>query len=108
VMISVSDAGQGFRASLEPTRGGGARWDDRAALEAAMLRATSRFHDAGRGQGLLGIRKYVAKWKAKMTVRSGSARIGIIPDWDSESPMLENLAPFPGAQLQITIPQVVE
>ncbi len=108
VVIAVSDCGVGFRQSLAPTRGATAdRWDDGAALEAAVLRATSRFRDPGRGQGLAGIRRYVAKWKAKMTVRSGTARIGIIPEWDDEQALTENLAPFPGAQVQIIIPQAV-
>ena len=93
--------------SLAPTRGATDRWDDGAALEAAVLRATSRFRDPGRGQGLAGIRRYVAKWNAKLTVRSGTARIGIIPDWDDEPALSEQLAPFPGAQMQIIIPQAV-
>ncbi|MDZ7630772.1 MAG: hypothetical protein U5K74_05275 [Gemmatimonadaceae bacterium] len=108
VVIAVSDCGVGFRQSLSPTRGSADRWDDAAALEAAVLRATSRFRDPGRGQGLAGIRRYLAKWKAKLTIRSGTARIGIIPEWDDEPPMLEHLAQFPGAQMQIIIPQAVE
>lgn len=108
VVIAVSDCGLGFRQSLAPTRGTTTdRWDDAAALEAAVLRATSRFRDPGRGQGLAGIRRYVAKWKAKLTVRSGTARIGIIPEWDDEPALTEHLASFPGAQMQIIIPQAV-
>ncbi len=107
VVIAVSDCGLGFRQSLAPTRGATDRWDDGAALEAAVLRATSRFRDPGRGQGLAGIRRYVAKWNAKLTVRSGTARIGIIPEWDDEPALSEQLAPFPGAQMQIIIPQAV-
>lgn len=108
VVIAVSDAGLGFRQSLGPTRGSTmSRWDDGAALEAAVLRATSRFHDPGRGQGILGIRRYVKKWDAKLSIRSGTARIGIIPSWDDDQALVENLAPFPGAQMQITIPQLL-
>jgi anti-sigma regulatory factor (Ser/Thr protein kinase) len=107
VVIAVSDHGVGFRESLGPTRGGGDRWDDRAALEAAFHRSVSRFHDAGRGQGLAGIQKYARKWDAKLTLRSGTARIGLIPPWDKDVPMLEHLAPFPGAQMHIIIPQVI-
>jgi anti-sigma regulatory factor (Ser/Thr protein kinase) len=106
VVIAVSDHGVGFRESLGPTRGGGDRWDDRAALEAAFHRSVSRFHDAGRGQGLAGIQKYARKWDAKLTLRSGTARIGLIPSWDRDVPMQEHLAPFPGAQMHIIIPQV--
>jgi anti-sigma regulatory factor (Ser/Thr protein kinase) len=107
VVIAVSDSGVGFRQSLAPTRGGSDRWDDAAALEAAVLRATSRFRDPGRGQGLAGIRKYMGKWDAKLTVRSGTARIGIIPSWDDDPPLLEHLPVFAGAQYQMIIPQAV-
>jgi anti-sigma regulatory factor (Ser/Thr protein kinase) len=109
VVIAVSDSGVGFRESLgqRNSRVAAERWDDAAALEAAVLRATSRFTDPGRGQGLAGIRRFMGKWGGKLTVRSGTARIGIIPDWDDDQPMLEHLAPFAGAQYQMTIPQAL-
>ena len=107
VVIAVSDSGVGFRQSLAPTRGASDRWDDAAALEAAVLRATSRFRDPGRGQGLAGIRKYMGKWDAKLTVRSGTARIGIIPGWDDDAALIEHLPAFAGAQYQMIIPQMV-
>jgi len=109
VVIAVSDSGVGFKTSLGQTvsRGATDRWDDAAALEAAVLRATSRFRDPGRGQGLAGIRKYMGKWEAKLTVRSGTARIGIIPSWDDDKALVEHLAPFAGSQYQIIIPQAV-
>jgi hypothetical protein len=28
-----------------------------------------------------------------------------VPPWDDDVPLQENLAPFPGAQVQITIPE---
>jgi len=107
VVIAVTDCGIGFKQSLAPKRGSSDRWDDGAALESALSRGTSRFHDPGRGQGLAGIKRYVAKWGAKMTIRSGTARIGIIPTWDDELALIEHLPPFPGAQMQIIIPQAV-
>lgn len=109
VVIAVLDAGLGFRQSLEsagnhvPTE----RWDDAAALEAAVIRGVSRFRDPGRGQGLAGVRKYVGRWGGKLSVRSGTARIAIVPDWDDDTPLEEGLAPFPGAQIQVTIPERV-
>jgi anti-sigma regulatory factor (Ser/Thr protein kinase) len=109
VVIAVSDSGVGFQESLLPKRAGRDRWDDVAALEAAVMRSTSRFHDPGRGQGLAGIRRYVAKWNAKLTVRSGTARIGIMPDWDPEQQaLIKDMPHFPGAQMQITIPQATK
>ena len=109
VVIAVSDAGIGFRASLEsaPGKPRGDRWDDAMALEEAVVRGVSRFRDAGRGQGLAGIRRYVGKWDGKLSVRSGTARISIVPSWDDDLPLQEHLSPFGGAQMQITIPERV-
>ncbi|HEU4993358.1 MAG TPA: ATP-binding protein [Gemmatimonadaceae bacterium] len=109
VVIAVCDAGVGFRCSLE-TSGHLAtadRWDDAAALEAAVIRGVSRFRDPGRGQGLAGVRKYIGRWDGKLSVRSGTSRIAILPDWDDDVPLKENLPAFPGAQIQVTIPERV-
>ena len=107
VVIAVCDAGVGFRSSLE-TSGSHVpsdRWDDAAALEAAVIRGVSRFRDPGRGQGLAGVRKYTGRWSGKLSVRSGTARIAIVPDWDEDVPLQEHLPYFPGAQIQVTIPE---
>jgi len=109
VVIAVCDAGVGFRSSLE-TAGNHVpsdRWDDAAALEAAVIRGVSRFRDPGRGQGLAGVRKYIGRWGGKLSVRSGTSRIAIVPDWDDDLPLEENLPNFPGAQIQVTIPERV-
>ena len=112
VVIAVCDAGVGFRRSLESSPGHrkSDRWDDGMALEDAVLRAASRFRhgDAGRGQGLAGIRRFIGRWSGKLTVRSGTARIAITPEWDDDEPMRESLPFFPGAQMQITIPERVK
>jgi anti-sigma regulatory factor (Ser/Thr protein kinase) len=109
VVISVTDAGLGFRQSLEsaPGKTFGDRWDDAAALEEAVIRGVSRFRDPGRGQGLAGVRRYVGRWDGKLSVRSGTARISIVPAWDDDVPLAENLPDFPGAQVQVTIPERV-
>ncbi len=106
VVIAVSDAGVGFRHSLEATqaRRFGDRWGDGAALEAAVIQNVSRFRDPGRGQGIAGIKRYLSRWAGKLSIRSGTARIAIVPPWDDDAPMTEHLAPFPGAQVQIVIP----
>ena len=107
VVIAVCDAGVGFRQSLEsaPGRVRSDRWDDAMALEEAVVRGVSRFRDPGRGQGLAGVRRYVGRWDGKLSVRSGTARIAIVPTWDDDVALSENLPPFPGAQMQITIPE---
>ena len=107
VVIAVCDAGVGFRQSLEsaPGRPRSDRWDDAMALEEAVVRGVSRFRDPGRGQGLAGVRRYVGRWDGKLSVRSGTARIAIVPSWDDDVALRENLPHFPGAQMQITIPE---
>lgn len=107
VQIAVCDAGLGFRRSLEsmPGRVTDDRWDDAAALEEAVVRGVSRFRDRGRGQGLAGARRYVGRWDGKLSVRSGTARIALVPSWDDDVPLQEKLAPFPGAQVLVTIPE---
>jgi len=110
VQIAVADAGIGFRRSLESLPGRqppapGDRWDDGTALEEAVIRGVSRFRDRGRGQGLAGARNFLGKWSGKLSIRSGTARIAIVPSWDEDTPLLEDLALFPGAQVQITIPE---
>ena len=109
VVIAVCDAGQGFRQSLEsaPSFVRNDRWDDAAALEAAVIRGVSRFRDPGRGQGIAGVRRYLSRWDGKLSVRSGTAKIAILPNWDDDVPLAEKLAPFPGAQIQVTIPERV-
>ena len=109
VVIAVCDAGLGFRRSLESAPGHmpSSRWDDAAALEEAVIRGVSRFRDRSRGQGLAGARNYVGRWNGKLSVRSGTARISIVPGWDDDVPLAEGLAPFPGAQVQVIIPEAV-
>lgn len=107
VVIAVCDAGLGFRRSLESTPGWKPkeRWDDAMALEDAMIRGVSRFRDPNRGQGLAGVRRFIGKWDGKLSIRSGTARISIVPDWDDGVPLQEGMPHFPGAQVQITIPE---
>jgi anti-sigma regulatory factor (Ser/Thr protein kinase) len=106
VVIAVSDAGIGFRRSLEAVqaRRYGDRWGDGAALESALIQGVSRFRDPGRGQGLAGIKRYLARWDGKISIRSGTARLSIVPTWDDDVPLSEHLPYFPGSQVQIVIP----
>jgi len=108
VVIAVADAGIGFRHTLEATQGKrfGDRWGDATALEAALIHGVSRFRDPGRGQGLAGIRRYLDRWHGKISIRSGTARIAIVPAWDRDEPLRDGLPRFPGAQVQIVIPEV--
>jgi hypothetical protein len=105
-VIAVSDAGIGFRRSLEATqaRRFGDRWNDGVALEAALIHGVSRFRDPGRGQGLAGTKRYLSRWEGKISIRSGTARVAMVPEWDDEPPRMEGLPWFPGSQVTILIP----
>jgi anti-sigma regulatory factor (Ser/Thr protein kinase) len=106
VVIGVADAGIGFRRSLAATQSDrfGDRWSDATALEAALFHGASRFRDPGRGQGLGGIARYVNRWSGKLAVRSGAARIAIVPPWDDDEPLTDGLAEFPGSQVLMIVP----
>jgi hypothetical protein len=106
VVIAVADAGVGFRRSLEATQAKrfGDRWSDATALEAALIQGVSRFRDPGRGQGLAGIRRYLNRWAGKLAVRSGTARMAMVPPWDDDVPLADQLPPFPGTQVLMIVP----
>jgi hypothetical protein len=106
LIIGVGDLGRGFRESLASEHAGrfGDRWGDPTALEAAFIHGLTRFPDQGRGQGIQQIRKQVRRWDGLISIRSGSARIADVPDWDDQPPLQEDLAPFPGAQITLVLP----
>lgn len=109
VVISVMDLGRGFRGSLmdEHSARYGDRWGDATALEAAFLHGLTRFPDSGRGQGIQQIRRQVQRWNGAISIRSGTARIGQVPEWDDTPPLVDSLAPFPGSQISIILPAKV-
>ena len=110
-VIAVADAGVGFRHTLEATQAKrhGERWGDAVALETALIQGVSRFRDPGRGQGLAGIRRYLDRWHGKISIRSGTARITIVPERDRErdrdEPLRDGLPPFPGSQVNLVVPE---
>jgi len=111
VVIAVMDLGVGFRGSLAPSYAarypdddGRTPFDDVAALEAAFMHGQTRFHDPGRGQGLQQIRKQVARWGGRVSIRSGSARIADVPEWDDAPRLERDLPHLPGAQIGIILP----
>ena len=108
LVIAVVDVGRGFRGSLASGHAGrfGDRWGDATALEAAFIHGLTRFPDSGRGQGIQQIRRQVRRWDGILSVRSGSARIAEVPDWDDAPPLDTGLPDFPGAQIHIVLPAV--
>ncbi len=110
VVISVMDVGRGFRGSLSDQHSAryGDRWGDATALEAVFLHGLTRFPDSGRGQGIQQMRRQVQRWNGAITIRSGTARIGQVPQWDDSPPLADSLGPFPGAQISIILPARVD
>jgi hypothetical protein len=105
-VIAVMDLGIGFRGSLQREHSArfGDRWGDAAALEAAFIHGVTRFRDPGRGQGLKQVRKKVGRWGGKIAIRSGTAHIADVPEWDDGKPMEKDLPYFPGAQILVVLP----
>jgi len=103
VKIAVMDAGIGFRRSLAgrfKLRG------DLEAIEKALLHGASRHEDEGRGHGLAAVRRFVTQWQGRLSIRSGTARLSILPKWARGREREMNLAKFPGSQINIILPEV--
>jgi anti-sigma regulatory factor (Ser/Thr protein kinase) len=103
VKIAVMDIGIGFRKSLSERL---SLRSDLDAIEKGLLHGASRFADKGRGHGLSAVRRFVKQWNGKLSIRSGTARLSIIPEWARGKAKEHNLAYFPGAQINIMLPEV--
>ncbi|MEW6410622.1 MAG: ATP-binding protein [Nitrospirota bacterium] len=103
VKIAVMDIGIGFRKSLEERFRLG---NDLDAIEKALLYGASRYSDEGRGHGLRAVRRFIEEWQGKLSIRSGTARLSIIPSWSWGKERETNLAYFPGAQIGMILPEV--
>ena len=103
VKIAVMDVGIGFRMSLTnrfKLRG------DLEAIDMALLHGASRYEDEGRGHGLAAVRRFVDQWQGKLSIRSGTARLSIIPPWAKGREQERNLISFPGSQINIMLPEM--
>ncbi len=103
VKIAVMDIGIGFRKSLSKRF---SLKNDFDAIDKALLHGASRYADEGRGHGLAAVRRFVNQWNGKLSIRSGTAKLSIIPDWAWGKQKEVNLAHFPGAQINIMLPEV--
>jgi len=103
VKIAVMDIGVGFRQSLSVRF---SLKDDLDAIEKGFLHGASRFEDKGRGHGLSAVRRFVKQWNGKLSIRSGTARLSIIPQWARGKSKELNLSYFPGAQINIMLPEI--
>jgi anti-sigma regulatory factor (Ser/Thr protein kinase) len=103
VKIAVMDVGIGFRKSLSE------RFQlktDIDAIEKGLLHGASRYSDKGRGHGLSSVRRFVKQWDGKFSIRSGTAKLSIIPKWARGKTRETNLAFLPGAQINVMLPAI--
>jgi len=103
VKIAVMDLGTGFRESLSERV---LIKDDIDAIEKALIEGMSRYKDIGRGHGLAAVRRFVNQWKGKISIRSGTAKLSIIPEWTWGKEKETDLTFFPGSQINIMLPEV--
>jgi anti-sigma regulatory factor (Ser/Thr protein kinase)/anti-anti-sigma regulatory factor len=103
VKIAVMDAGIGFRKSLS---GRFKLKGDLEAIEKALLHGASRHEDEGRGHGLAAVRRFVEHWQGRLSIRSGTARLSLIPKWARGRERELNLQNFPGSQINIVLPEI--
>lgn len=100
-VIAICEAGMTLTRSGDGTEGAtqSAGRNDGDALEAVVVNAKGL--DGDRFKGIRGL---VSRLEGKFSVRSGTSRIAMVPQWDDDLPRRENLAAFPGIQLQVTVP----
>ena len=103
VKIAVMDLGIGFRMSLSERF---SLENDIEAIEKALLHGVSRHAEKGRGHGLAAVRRFVNQWNGKLSIRSGTAKLSIIPAWARGREKILHLPHFPGAQINILLPEV--
>lgn len=103
VKIAVMDIGIGFKKSLSERF---SLKNDAEAIEKGLMHGASRYTDEGRGHGLAAVRRFVNQWNGRISIRSGTARLSIIPDWSWGREKEEGLIHFPGAQINIMLPEV--
>ena len=103
VKFAVMDLGTGFRESLSERV---LIKNDIDAIEKALLQGMSRYKDIGRGHGLAAVRRFVNQWKGKISIRSGTAKLSIIPEWTWGKEKETDLTFFPGSQINIMLPEV--
>ncbi len=104
VKIAVMDLGAGFQGTLSdrvPVSG------DLDAIEKALLHGMSRYSDKGRGHGLAAVNRFIAKWNGRISIRSGTAKYSMIPDWSWGREREQKLLHFPGAQIHMMLPEVI-
>lgn len=109
VKIAVMDLGIGIKESLGTkfTPIYGRRWSDLIAIEKAFFEGASRYEELGRGHGLIKVREFVEKWGGRISIRSQTAKVTVIPEWDRGNSRQSSLSFFPGTQINIVLPEIL-
>ena len=75
-------------------------------VEKAHLKTVVDNFERGRGHGLAAVRRFVNQWNGKLSIRSGTAKLSIIPAWSRGKEKELNLSYFPGSQINILLPEI--
>src|SRR3989338_2197087 len=103
VKIAVMDIGIGFKKSLSERF---SFKSDIQAIEKALFHGASRYADEGRGHGLAAVRRFVKQWNGRLSIRSGTAKLSIVPEWARGKEKEISLTHFPGSQINIMLPEM--
>lgn len=104
--ICIADAGVGMGPSLkERLAQYETQYIDGFAIYKALFEGISRHDDPGRGNGVIKTQAIIKKYRGKMVMRSGRAKLwGDVPAWQIERFLRKNLRYLPGTQVNITFP----
>lgn len=107
IVLAICDAGvEIMSADAHGGRGTlSARWPTRQALEDAVLRKYENSSSPLSEPAFRLIRASIARLNGKLSVRSGTSRIALCPDWDDDLPLREGLAQFSGTITELVIPE---
>lgn len=103
VKIAVMDIGIGFRISLSERF---SLKNDIEAIEKALLHGASRYAENGRRHGIATAKRFVNQWYGKLSIRSGTAKLSIIPAWAWGKEKEISLTQFLRTQINILLPEI--
>ena len=109
VKIAVMDSGIGIKESLGTKFAitYDRRWADLIAVEKALFEGASRYEELGRGHGLNKVKEFVEKWGGRISIRSQTAKVMVLPEWNRGNPRQSSLSFFPGTQINIVLPEIL-
>jgi len=108
VNIAAMDLGIGFKESLSSQFGPrfGGQWSDLNALEESVFHGASRYPETGRGRGLAAVKGLVSECGAKVSIRSGTARLSLLANQKQGSERETGLPEFPGVRVSLVLSEM--